>query len=189
MKTPAELRLAARHAAFQAIYTLDADEADLEATLAYALQQEDFPVVQSEYIRTLVSASLNERERLDALLIPLMAQGWRFDRIAKVDRAILRLAAAEFEFVPQTPPKVTINESIELAKAYGEQASPRFINGVLGKLLPLLAKSSFRHEDFDPMLGDAGAQVTRDDDEEEIIQAGSVEHEELSNSPGWTLRS
>lgn len=189
MKSPAELRVAARHAAFQAIYALDSDEVELEQAIAYALEQEPFPEVLTQYIRTLVEATLTERERLDAMIAPLMAQGWKFERIAKVDRAMLRMAAAEFEFIPQTPPKVTINESVELAKLFGDQNSPRFINGVLGKLLPLSSKAHFKHEDFDPMLAEPMVKPEPREDEEEIVQAGSELHEELSNSPGWTIRT
>lgn len=189
MKSAAELRLAARHAALQAIYALDCEEGELEEVLAYALEQESFPEVLAQYITTLVKATVEDGARLDGMISPLMAQGWRFERLAKVDRAILRMAAAEFEHIPQTPPKVTINESVELAKLFGDQNSPPFINGVLGRLLPLSVKSSYKHEAFDPMLAEPVARVISDEDGEEIVEAGSVLHEELSNSPGWTIRT
>ncbi|MBL8060389.1 MAG: transcription antitermination factor NusB [Chthonomonas sp.] len=189
MKSPADLRLAARNAAFQAIYSLDSAEVDLKEILEYALGQEAFPEILAGYIQTIVTATIDDRDSIDALLEPLMAEGWRFDRISKVDRALLRMAAAEFQFVPQTPPKVTINETVNLAKTYGDQNSFKFINGVLGKLLPLTAKAHFKHEDFDPMLAEPTPPAPVQDEEEEIVQAGSELHEELSKSPGWTIRT
>ena len=78
---------------------------------------------------------------------------------------------------------------MELAKLFGDQISPPFINGVLGRLLPLSAKSSYKHEDFDPMLTEPVVRDTSDEDGEEIVEAGSELHEELSNSPGWTIRT
>lgn len=63
------------------------------------------------------------------------APEWPIDKIAKIDLAVLRLAAYELLIGKTAPPKVTIDEAIELAKAYGNEASPGFINGVLGTLL------------------------------------------------------
>lgn len=59
---------------------------------------------------------------------------WRLDRLSKIDRAVLRIAAVEMLYVDDVPPKVTIQEAIHLAEAYGGEDSPRFVNGVLDAL-------------------------------------------------------
>ncbi len=66
------------------------------------------------------------------------APEWPTDKIAKIDLAILRLAAYELIIVKTEPPKVIIDEAIELAKSYGNENSPKFINGVLGTILKTL---------------------------------------------------
>jgi transcription antitermination protein NusB len=62
------------------------------------------------------------------------APEWPFDQIAAIDRNILRMACWEFAVFHDTPLKVAINEAVELAKQYGSDSAPRFINGVLGSL-------------------------------------------------------
>ncbi|MDD7266657.1 MAG: transcription antitermination factor NusB [Lachnospiraceae bacterium] len=69
------------------------------------------------------------------LLLETVTTGWKLDRMAKPDLAILRLAVYEILFDPLIPSKVAINEAVELAKNYGGDKSPAFINGVLGKVV------------------------------------------------------
>ncbi|MBI4066131.1 transcription antitermination factor NusB [Candidatus Gottesmanbacteria bacterium] len=66
------------------------------------------------------------------------APEWPIDKIAKIDLAILRLASHELMIEKKEPPKVIIDEAIELAKAFGNEASPKFVNGVLGTILTSL---------------------------------------------------
>jgi len=63
------------------------------------------------------------------------ASNWTIDRFAKVDLAILRLAVLELRYVDSIPEAVSINEAVELAKKYGTAESPKFVNGVLGKVV------------------------------------------------------
>ena len=67
-------------------------------------------------------------------VISELAPEWPLDQIASVDRNILRIAVYELLYHPDTPPKVAINEAVELAKEFGSDSSPRFVNGVLGSL-------------------------------------------------------
>jgi N utilization substance protein B len=75
----------------------------------------------------------NCRRELDTVISEL-APEWPIDQIAAVDRNILRIAVYELIYDSDTPPKVAINEAVELAKRFGSDASPRFVNGVLGSL-------------------------------------------------------
>ncbi|MBI3980709.1 transcription antitermination factor NusB [Candidatus Microgenomates bacterium] len=76
---------------------------------------------------------IDELERIDQK-ITQAAPAWPLDKIAKVDLAILRLAVYELTVLKKEPPKVLIDEAIELAKRYGGDSSPAFINGVLGTI-------------------------------------------------------
>jgi N utilization substance protein B len=89
-------------------------------------------VEDTAFIEQLVRGVLGQTRELDAILQPI-APEWPIDQIARVDRTILRMAIYELkesgEFVP---PKVAINEAVELAKAFGSDNSSKFVNGVLG---------------------------------------------------------
>ncbi|HVX24319.1 MAG TPA: transcription antitermination factor NusB [Candidatus Saccharimonadales bacterium] len=86
------------------------------------------------FIEQLVVGVNRETERLDAELQPV-APEWPIDQIARMDRLILRIGLYELEHEADVPPKVVINEAVELAKAFGGENSSKFINGVLGTLL------------------------------------------------------
>jgi N utilization substance protein B len=86
-----------------------------------------------EFARQIVSGVSAMAERLDHA-IERYAPEWPFDQIAAIDRNILRVAAWEFAVSRKTPLKVAINEAVELAKEYGSDSAPRFVNGVLGSL-------------------------------------------------------
>jgi N utilization substance protein B len=86
------------------------------------------------FIKHLVEGVTGEIAKLDELLQPL-APDWPFDQIARMDRIVLRMGAYELLHEPEVPPKVVINEAVELAKAFGGENSSKFINGVLGTLL------------------------------------------------------
>ena len=86
-----------------------------------------------EFARQIISGVVPLAEKLDTV-IASYAPEWPFDQIAAIDRNILRIATWEFAVSTQTPLKVAINEAVELAKLYGSDTAPRFINGVLGSL-------------------------------------------------------
>jgi len=87
-----------------------------------------------EFIRQLVAGVSQRATQLDATLQPV-APEWPIDQIARMDRIVLRIGLYELENEADVPPKVVINEAVELAKAFGGDNSSRFINGVLGTLL------------------------------------------------------
>lgn len=87
-----------------------------------------------EFIRQLVAGVSQRAEELDATLQPI-APEWPIDQIARMDRAVLRIGLYELENEKDVPPKVVINEAVELAKAFGGENSSKFVNGVLGTAL------------------------------------------------------
>ncbi|MGP0066567.1 MAG: transcription antitermination factor NusB [Isosphaeraceae bacterium] len=88
----------------------------------------------SEFTEGLVAGVKEHQERIDAL-ISEFAENWRLDRMAAIDRNILRLGAYEMMFCPEVPARVAINEALELAKRYSTAQSSRFVNGILDRVL------------------------------------------------------
>ncbi len=86
------------------------------------------------FIESLVDGVVKRRDELDKVLQPL-APEWPIEQIARMDRVVLRIGAYELLHADDVPPKVVINEAVELAKAFGGDNSSKFINGVLGSLL------------------------------------------------------
>ena len=126
-------RRKAREVALQFLYLLDqhgADRPDSHEAHFWRLH----PVDQATrtYAETLVRGTKQHQAKIDAL-IGQYAEHWELDRMAVVDRNILRLALYELLWELDVPSKVTINEAIEIAKKYGTQESGRFINGVLDR--------------------------------------------------------
>ena len=87
-----------------------------------------------EFTEGLIAGVQEHQPRIDAL-ISEVAENWRLDRMAAIDRNILRLGAYEMLFCPDVPTKVAINEALELAKRYSTAQSSRFVNGILDRLL------------------------------------------------------
>ncbi len=88
---------------------------------------------EDEFVRDLIEGTLKHAKQEDDLIAPA-APEWPIDQIAKMDLTILRLAVYELMIKREVPPKVVINEAVELAKAFGGDNSSKFINGVLGTI-------------------------------------------------------
>ena len=123
----------ARESALALLYSSDITEqnvVDIVEGGCYPANDIDF----APYAEELVRGVFAERDRIDQQLAAV-SENWAIDRMPVVDRAILRLAVYEMLFVDSVPISVTINEAVELAKAYGgEDDSSRFVNGVLGRI-------------------------------------------------------
>jgi N utilization substance protein B len=85
------------------------------------------------YLRKLVEGVASHREELDAHIVR-HSEHWRLERMTIVDRNLLRLAIYELLYQPRIPPKVAINEAVEMAKRYGSEASGAFVNGILDQV-------------------------------------------------------
>ena len=126
-------RTRARGIALQALYEIDLVGHPPAQVLQERLADEPQTDELAEFTREILFGVLPIRELLDAILARF-APEWPMDQIAAVDRNILRIAAWEFAGKQDTPIKVAINEAVELAKMYGSDSAPRFVNGVLGSL-------------------------------------------------------
>jgi N utilization substance protein B len=98
-----------------------------------------------EFTLGLIAGVQAHQARIDGL-ISEVAENWRIDRMAAIDRNILRLGAYELLYCPEVPAKVAINESLELAKRYSTAQSSRFVNGILDRLLAAEAQAEARKE-------------------------------------------
>lgn len=107
---------------------------DVTAVLARNIERYKDSLEDIAFIQQLVAGVLAQAEALDAKLQPV-APEWPIDQIARMDRLVLRIGLYELENEADVPPKVVINEAVELAKAFGGDNSSKFVNGVLGTLL------------------------------------------------------
>lgn len=126
--------------ALQTLYEYDFRErlgdetAKIDEILARNLKRYEDRIDDKEFVRQLVIGVNKAGRQLDAIIAPV-APDWPLNQIAIVDRDVLRMAVFEFsEFNGKIPPKVAINEAIELAKSFGAENSSRFVNGVLGTI-------------------------------------------------------
>ena len=83
------------------------------------------------FLLQLVTGVAQHRDDLDKELEPYLKSGWSLDRLTTIDKSILRLGLFEIRYCDETPDRVAVNEAIELAKEFSDQASVKFINGVL----------------------------------------------------------
>lgn len=128
------VRHRARIVALQALFEIDIASHDPEVVLRRCLDRRPLPQRASEFARTLVFGVLEHRAKLDDLIQENASQ-WPLEQMAVIDRNILRMAIFEFAVAGTAPVKVAINEAVELAKLFGSESSPRFINGVLGAIV------------------------------------------------------
>lgn len=123
-----------RELAMKVLYQRDVGQADPEEALAYLCAEEAADQEVAAFAAELVQGVLRQLPNIDRR-IAAYARDWRLERLASVDRNILRLATYEVLYRPDVPASVAINEAVELAKAYGGEDSAKFINGVLGQLV------------------------------------------------------
>ena len=126
-------RTRARERALQALYQIDVAAAGIDEALAsfwrsFEPTEKEVQVLAEQLVRGVAA----DRRQVDGV-IEGVSTNWRLDRMAKVDRNVLRLAAWEL-LKGDAPVKVVINEAIELGKKYGSESSGAFVNGVLDKI-------------------------------------------------------
>ena len=127
-------RRQARAIALQALFEVDSVGHPIDLVLDYLIETDAVPEEGALFARTLVEGVLQHREKLDGT-IAQHAPDYPVDQLAVIDRNVLRLALFELQYSLDVPIKVAINEAIELAKMFGSDTAPRFVNGVLGAYL------------------------------------------------------
>ena len=126
-------RRSSRELALKFLYQFELNEGDLDEQIKLFLErnssQEDVESFMKEFVMSLV----DKMEEIDEI-IQKFSDHWVLDRMTVIDRNILRMGTCELLFNFSTPPKVVINEAIDIAKKYGNEDSPEFINGILDKV-------------------------------------------------------
>ena len=128
------LRRDGRVAAIQFLYQLDAHPPKkVDEALEAFWKQNEVPKNVCDFAEPLLRGALEKMPEVDAK-IRALADNWDFERLAVVDRNILRLAIYEMLFCPDIPPVVSINEAIEIAKKFSTADSGKFVNGLLDRV-------------------------------------------------------
>ena len=122
-----------RQRALQAIVSIEFGQDPLQAAqFSYLYDQEEVQEAEIPlFLLQLVTGVADHRYELDKELEPHLKSGWSLDRLTTIDKNILRLGLFEIQYCEETPDRVAVNEAIELAKDFSDQASVKFINGVL----------------------------------------------------------
>jgi N utilization substance protein B len=118
----------------QTLYELDASRHAAADSLTARVEAGILPEEATDYARVLLDGVLGRLVEIDDI-ISALAPNWPIDQLASVDRNVLRVAIFEIISGVDTPPKVAVNEAVELAKAFGSESSPKFVNGVLGSVI------------------------------------------------------
>jgi transcription antitermination protein NusB len=137
-------RRRAREAALQVLFQMDLGKLSVDDALA-TVAAPDWPPDDWDLVVTLARGTREHLAEIDAV-IARVAEHWTLERMATVDRNILRMAVCELEYT-ETPRGVVINEAVDLAKRYSTEESGRFVNGLLGQIvrsgiLPLVGQAA-----------------------------------------------
>ncbi|HAA9275041.1 TPA_asm: N utilization substance protein B [Listeria monocytogenes] len=123
-------RREAREKALQALFQIELNEMSLDQAIKNIMEDE-----QDDYMEKLVEGVMANKAEIDAIIEPNL-DNWRMDRLSKVDLSLLRLSVYEIKYLDDVPNRVSLNESIEIAKIYSDEKSSKFINGVVANIAP-----------------------------------------------------
>jgi len=123
-------RRTAREKALQALFQIDISESEPSEAIEHIMEgsEED-----ASFLEQIVFGVIEHKDEIDQLLRANLEK-WNLERLANVDRTILRMAVYELKYIEEIPEKVSIDEAIELAKIFGDDSSSRFINAILSKV-------------------------------------------------------
>jgi transcription antitermination protein NusB len=184
----ARSRRKARETVLRALYEVEIGKLDPGAVIREGIEAVQLPPEIAAYAERAFNGVREHQEEIDSRLSSLLIE-YDFNRIAAVDRNVMRIAAFEMFYEPAIPPAVTLNEAIEIAKKYSTAESGKFVNGVLGRLLKDSPKANWDpatapKEEPEEIYHEPEPEVV-----EETIEAGSEEEKKLSKIGGWKLRT
>ena len=129
----------ARTIALQVLYEVDSAARPADSVVERLLSETDLNEETAAFVRELVAGAIGNKDKIDRS-IKKYAPAWPLEQIAMIDRNILRLAIFEILFDNKVPVKVAVSEAVELAKTFGSESSPKFVNGVLGSVSALTSR-------------------------------------------------
>ena len=130
----AGLRRKSRVLALQSLYEIDNSSHSVDSIISNIREETGMEEESLRFTRELITGVIENRDKID-VAIRKYAPLFPIEQIAAVDRNILRIAIFEILFNNKTPVKVAVNEAVELAKSFGGDTSPKFVNGVLGSII------------------------------------------------------
>jgi N utilization substance protein B len=142
-------RRRSRESALQVLYQWDLTRRDGQKGLAHFKEHFSLKEEQDAFLERLVRGVLEHYEEIDRL-IKQYSENWRLDRIAPIDRTILRIAIFELLYCGDIPPKVTLNEAVDLGKRYGSENSGGFVNGILDRILNEVVRKAIQPASVKP---------------------------------------
>lgn len=127
-------RRQAREVALKLLFGQEFIATDLDLAFERLVEEEPMEERDALFSKLLIKGVSDRRQQIDEI-ISEFAVDWRLERLAKVERTILRIALYELLWVEDVPPNVTVNEAVDLAKIFGSPEAGRFVNGILGNVL------------------------------------------------------
>ena len=128
------MRREARELAFKLIFENEFNNVDVELSFMSEVEDDSMLEEDKNFALTLFNLTTENKEEIENLISQKIV-GYEFNRLYKVDVALLKLAVAEIKFYKETPTPVVVNEVLELSKKYSTDNSAKFLNGVLGALV------------------------------------------------------
>lgn len=128
-----QTRSEAREALFTAIFRFD-DMTDIDEAVSDVFEENPECETNRAYIEKVLRGVYENADELDIMIAERLKKGWTLTRISKTSRVILRLAIYEMKYMDDVPPRVAINEAVELAKKYGAESDASFVNGLLASV-------------------------------------------------------
>ncbi|HEY3780490.1 MAG TPA: transcription antitermination factor NusB [Fimbriimonadaceae bacterium] len=178
-------RRVAREAALKALYQIEITKGRINDAVAELKDNTELSGELLTFAEELLTGIYHKLRFLDELLSARI-QEYDYDRVAVVDKNLLRIATYELYYCPDIPPAVTINEAIELAKKYSTAESGRFVNGVLGKIILESPKV-----DWKPVENAEPEEMAppEPEPEEQTLREDEPEAQELSRVGFWKIRT
>lgn len=129
-----QTRSEARDAAFTQVFQMSMHREDMDVILDELLKARPECETNLGYIRSIIDGVSEHNEELEEIISKHLRTGWTISRISKASLAILKLAIFEMKYRDDVPVKAAINEAVELAKRYGDDDDPTFVNGLLASV-------------------------------------------------------
>ena len=130
-----QTRSEARDAAFTQVFQMDQHEGSMDVIMDELLKARPECEDNLGYIQSVIDGVREHGSEIDAIITKNLRKGWSFARISKVSRTVLRIAIFEMKYLDDVPPRVAVNEAVELAKRYGDENDPTFVNGLLASVI------------------------------------------------------
>lgn len=126
-------RRSSRELALKFLYQSELNEGNVDEQMGSFMERNSSKDEIDVFMKELVEAVIKHKKEIDEI-VQKSSDNWVLDRMTVIDRNILRIGTCELLFNFSTPPKVAINEAVDIAKKYGNEDSPEFINGILDKI-------------------------------------------------------